>query len=166
MYLPGLIKSRARRAREGSAAHTLGGGNLRSPRAGCGAGTEEGRVTRQGFSGPGFYFHGGSRRGGVLARKGGAPRLGEVGMAEDVPPSARDQRTALSSAALGSPLQLGTARRYLLPSLQPCCCCWRPSPDLCPVLRRREGRWGVPRTARVIPEQERPPLPARHCGKG
>lgn len=69
MYLPRLIKRRARRAREGSAAHTLGGGNLPSPRLGCRQGTEGARFTRQRFSGLGFYLRGRSRRGGVLARK-------------------------------------------------------------------------------------------------
>lgn len=112
----------------------------------------------------GLLFPCGITAGGVLARKGGAPRLGEAGTAEGVPPRARAQP---SSAALGSPLQLGTASSEIpLPSLQPCCCCWRPAPDLCPVLRQREGRWGGPKTAGVIPGQGHHPLPARHCGKG
>lgn len=152
---------------EGSAAHTLGGGNPRSPRAGCKAGTEEGRVTPQGFSGPGFYFRGGSRRGGVFARTGGAPpwaRLAGRRMSLHGPVPGTRRRAARHRGAPCSWVQ--PARRYLLPSLQPCCCCWRRSPDLRPVLQRRQGRWGVPRTAGVISGQGRHPLPARHRGKG
>lgn len=93
MYLPRLIKSRARRGQEGSAAHTrVRAGNLRSPRAGRRRGTEEVRVTRQRVSGPGFYVHGRSRRGGSAAEEVRCSPLGRGWQAEDVPPAVRDHR--------------------------------------------------------------------------
>lgn len=164
MYLLRLIKSRAR---EGSAAHTrVGAGNLRSPRAGCRQGTEEVRVTRQGFSGPGFYFHGRSRWGGMLARKGDAPRLAEAGTAEDVPPAVRDDHTALSSVALGSPLQPGRASSELPPAFphssraagsDP-----RPQTSVL-LLQWREAGWGVPRTVVYCRGHHRAGTPPTPC---
>lgn len=92
-------------------------------------------------------------------------RLARRGMSLQRPVTATRRRAAWHWGAPCSWVR--PARRFLLPSLQPCC--WKPSPHLCPFLQGRKGGLGVPKTAaacRVIPGQGCHPLFARHSGKG